>query len=256
MEAESSPRGAVNRPLRVILADDDPLVRRALRAAFVELGIDVVAEAADGQQAVEATRREQPDVILMDVEMPVVDGVTATLRIRRLMPNARVLMLTSSVDPRLGFLGLRAGAAGFLTKDVGVEALGRAVRGVAQGEAALSREFTLGLVERLRRLPDYSDGLRPVRSQLTTREWQVLDLMCAESSTDDMARELVLSIATVRSHVKHILHKLGAHSREEAVQVAGRLREGSPVGEGSSDQLTEAAFRRTFERLRAQAEER
>lgn len=238
----------VTETLRVLVVDDDPLVRRAIRVGLAAAGIEVAAEASDGAEAVDVAVKEQPDVILMDVDMPRVDGITATLRVRRKLPETPIVMFATTEDPDLGLLGLRAGASGFITKDVSAAALARALQGVARGEAALSRTLTLGLVERLRRMPGQGGGLRPVRSELTSREWQVLDLMMAGASTDGIARELVLSIETVRSHIKHILAKLDAHSREEAVQKATRLRE--MVGESEQVEQDELAFRRAFERLR------
>lgn len=238
--------------LRVLIADDDPLVRRALRRRLEELRIEIVAEADDGDSAVSAALDEHPDVVLMDIDMPRVDGITATLRLHRRAPDIPIVMFSASDDPDLGILGLRAGASGFITKDVSAIALARALYGVARGEAALSRTLTLGLVERLRRLPGQGGGLRPVKSDLTTREWQVLDLMCEGASTAGIAAELVLTVETVRSHIKHILAKLGVHSREEAVAAANKLRELDlgGAGEERDEEADELAFRHTLERLR------
>lgn len=239
--------------LRLLVVDDDPLVRRALRTALGAYeSLEIAGEAKDGDEAVDAARDIDPDVILMDIDMPEVDGITATLRIIRDDPAASIVMLASEEDPELGVLGLRAGASGFLAKDLPTEALARAIEGVARGEAAISRELTLKLIRRLRRMPDQLVGMRPVDSPLTTREWQVLDLMMAESSTEEIATKLVLSIETVRSHIKHILGKLGAHSRAEAVDVAMRLQHAAveEPGSATSSEVIESAYRRVFERLR------
>jgi NarL family two-component system response regulator LiaR len=246
------PPSPANGALRVLVVDDDPLVRRALRDALErERGFVVEGEAGDGAQAIDMAVERQPDVVLMDVDMPDVDGVTATLRIRRQAPGVQVVMLSTIADDELGLLGLRAGASGFLSKDLSTGALARSLHGVARGEAAISRALALKLIERLRRAPERATGMRPVQSALTSREWQVLDLMCAGATTDGIADELVLSIETVRSHVKHILAKLGAHSRAEAVEAAARLRAGGAgAGLGDAASLDELAFRRVLDRLR------
>jgi DNA-binding NarL/FixJ family response regulator len=239
----------------VLIADDDPLVRRALRQALeADAAFEVEGEADAGATAVEFAIANEPDVVLLDVDLPDLDGITATLRIRRQAPGVRVVMLCAAEDDELGMLGLRAGASGFLAKDVTDEALRRALVGVARGEAAVSRALTLTLVDRLRRAPERASGLRPVSSALTAREWQVLDLMAAGASTDGIADELVLSIETVRSHVKHILAKLGAHTRAEAVRAAARMRSPDVAAVDrprDAAELDELAFRLMLERLRA-----
>lgn len=247
------PPSPVDGALRVLVVDDDPLVRRALRDALAQQrGFLVAGEAEDGGEAISMALERRPDVVLMDVDLPVVDGVTATLRIRRQAPTVQVVMLSTIVDDELGLLGLRAGASGFLSKELSVDALARSLRGVTRGEAAISRALALKLIERLRRTPERASGMRPVQSSLTSREWQVLDLMCAGASTEGIADELVLSIETVRSHIKHILAKLGAHSRAEAVEAAARLRANGPTGASEkSTALDELAFRRVLDRLRA-----
>jgi DNA-binding NarL/FixJ family response regulator len=145
-------------------------------------------------------------------------------------------MLTRSEDDELGLLGLRAGAVGYLTKDMSVDAIPRALRGAHAGEAAISRVLSMKLVERLRMVPESGVGVRPVRSPLTPREWEVLDLLCADRSTDDIADTLVLSVETVRSHIKNLLRKLGVRSREEAVALATNLRApSSPASSNEAD---------------------
>ena len=210
--------------LRVIVADDDPLARRMVRDALQTDQFIVIADASDGREAVELARYYKPDIVLMDVVMPVMDGIEATKQITREVPGTRVIMLTRHDDDELGILGLRAGAVGYLTKDLSVDAIPRAVRSAHAGEAAISRSLSMRLIERLQSLPASGMGVRPVRSSLTPREWEVLDLLCADQGTDDIADQLVLSVETVRSHVKNILRKLGVGSREEAVAVAERIR--------------------------------
>jgi DNA-binding NarL/FixJ family response regulator len=218
----------------VIICDDDPLVRRLVRDALQLAGITVIAEAANGREALELTRFYRPEVVLMDVVMPGMDGIEATSRIVAEVPETRVVMLTGSEDDELALMGLRAGAVGYLTKDISVPAIPRALRGANAGEAAISRHLAMKLIERMRMVPEAGVGIRPVRSVLTPREWEVLDLLCGGESTDAIADTLVLSVETVRSHVKNLLRKLGVRSREEAVALAGNLRAPSaPFSRGS-----------------------
>jgi NarL family two-component system response regulator LiaR len=210
--------------LRVIVADDDPLARRLARDALQRGGVVVVADASDGREAVELARYYKPDVVLMDAVMPVMDGIDATRLITSELPQTRVVMLTRSDDDELGLLGLRAGAVGYLPKGISLEALPRALHGAHAGEAVISRVLSMRLVERLQSLPEEGIGVRPIRSPLTPREWEVLDLMCAARDTHEIAEELELSIDTVRSHSHNILRKLGVGSRAEAVALAHRLR--------------------------------
>jgi two-component system, NarL family, response regulator LiaR len=214
--------------LRVIVADDDPFARRAIKQALSQPGIIVIAEAHDGREAVELCLHYRPDVVLMDVVMPVLDGIAATRRIIKEMPDQVVVILTSSDEQEFGFLGLRAGAAGFLSKDVDIDALPQAMRGASQGEAVISRHLGMRLIEHLRRAPDGGTGMRPVKSPLTPREWEIIDLLVESKTTDEIADQLVLSTETVRSHVKNILRKLDVRSREEAVAAAQAMRGGLP----------------------------
>jgi two-component system, NarL family, response regulator LiaR len=210
--------------LRAIVADDDPLARRMIKDALRRADVIVVAEAHNGGEAIQLCLHYRPDVVVMDVVMPEVDGVSATRRILKEIPDQRIVMLTSSDDEEMGLLGLRAGAAGFLSKDLDIEALPRALRGVVEGEAAISRQMGMRLVEHLRSTPTGATGMRPVKSPLTPREWEVIDLLYEGMTTEQIADALVLSAETVRSHVKNILRKLGARSRAEAVEVAQRMR--------------------------------
>ncbi len=210
--------------LRVIICDDDPLVRRLVRDALHVAGIVVIAEASSGREAIDLTRHYRPDVVLMDVAMPGMDGIEATRRIAAHVPGARVVMLTGSQDDELALRGLRAGAVGYLSKNASVEAIPQALRDASTGEAAISGQLSMRLVERLRMVPEAGVGMRPVRSVLTSREWEILDRLCTNESTGEMAEALVLSAATVRSHVKNLLRKLGVRSREEAVALAANLR--------------------------------
>ena len=216
-------------PVKAIVADDDPLARTVVKEALRAAGITVVAEAGSGREAVELAAHYAPDVVLMDLLMPGIDGIEATKRIHRLRPSVRIIVLTSSDEEELGLLALRAGALGFLGKSVDPETLPRIVKAVARGEAAVPRRLTALLVERFQQSRVDAAGMRPVKSVLTDREWEVLDLLCREESTEEIAAELVLSVETVRSHVKSLLRKLGVSNRADAVAAALQLRGDAPL---------------------------
>jgi NarL family two-component system response regulator LiaR len=222
--------------LRAVIADDDPFARRVIKDVLQKAGVLVIAEARNGRQAVELTLFYRPDVVVMDVVMPELDGIIATRQIRKEIPEQLVIVLTGAgeEDQELGLQALRAGASGFLSKDLEIDALPRALEGVRAGEAAISRRMTRTLIDRLRDTPTGSSGMRPVKSPLTAREWEVIDLLKAAKTTDQIAGELVLSTETVRSHVKNILRKLDVRSREDAVVAADRMR-GSHGGEEPPD---------------------
>jgi two-component system, NarL family, response regulator LiaR len=215
-----------HQPLRAIVADDDPFARRMIKEALQNAGIVVIAEAQNGREAVELTLHYRPDVVLMDLVMPELDGIAATRAILRSAPKQVIVMLTSGNDDEVGLISLRAGAAGFLTKDLEIDALPRVVLGAIRGEAVISRRLSMRLVEHLRRTPAGSKGMRPVQSPLTPREWDVIELMAEGLTTERMAGLLVLSTETVRTHIKNILRKLDARSREEAVAAARSMQGG------------------------------
>jgi NarL family two-component system response regulator LiaR len=223
-ERQSQRPSEVDRRTRAIVADDDALARRMVKDVLQGAGISVVAEAHDGREAVELVRYHRPDIALLDVIMPHLDGIAATRQIVAEAPDQLVILLTRSDDEGLGILGLRAGAAGYLSKDVDLEALPRALEGALAGEAAISRGMTRRVIEHLQGSPECGRGMRPIQSSLTSREWQVLDLLTEQRTTEEIADALVLSQETVRTHVKSILRKLDVRSRAEAVAAAGRLR--------------------------------
>ena len=211
--------------IALLLADDQALVRGALAALLdLESDLEVVAEVGRGDEVVEAARRTRPDVALLDVEMPGLDGILATRRILKANPDQLVVALTGGDEDELGLLALRAGAVGFLAKDADIGALARALEGVRRGEAAVSREMTRRLIERFRRAAEGSSGLRPIKSPLTAREWQVIDLLTPDRSPENVAETLVVSPETVRSHIKNIMRKLEVHSRADAVAATERMR--------------------------------
>ena len=220
--------------IRAIVVDDDPMVRRAVRDALQESGVIVIAEARDGREGVELTWHYKPDVVVLDVFMPGLDGVAAMHRIHDRLPDTCCIMLSVSSDPELGVMALRSGAAGFLTKgQVSPSALAAILEGTLKGEVAGSRTLMAEVVAELRRLPQSGIGMRPVRSVLTPREWEVLDLMSLGRATSEIAEELVLSSETVRSHIKNLMRKLGAKSRAEAIELGARERR--PAGINPDD---------------------
>jgi len=211
-------------PLRVIIGDGDRDSRRAMRVRLQEGGVTVIAEAATGRETLELSVFYKPDVVLVETLLPDTDGVTVTRELTARIPGTAVVLLSETEDPELGLMALRAGAQGFLGRDIGLNALPRALKAAAHGEAVISRRLTMRIIDGMRRVREDGAGLRPVRSRLTSREWEVLDLLCEQLSTDEIADTLVLSPETVRSHIKNLLRKLGVRSRREAVEQAKRMR--------------------------------
>src|SRR3954469_18510666 len=210
--------------VRVLLVDQDPLVRRVVRDALAGGGISVVAEAGDGREAIDLASRCKPDVVLMDLVLPELDGPATIRRIVSASPLVRVVVLTAAKDAHAGVTALKSGASGYVTKDVELSTLPRIIAAVADGEAAVSRAFVSVLIDRLRSAPEGNAGLRPVRSRLTPREWEVMDLLCGGLSLDDVTDVLVVSSETARSHMQRAMRKLGVHSREAAIEAVRELR--------------------------------
>ncbi|SEG63834.1 RNA polymerase sigma factor, sigma-70 family [Nonomuraea solani] len=207
--------------LRAVIADDQALVRTGFRMILTADGIDVVAEAADGAEAVAAVRRTRPDVVLMDIRMPQMDGIEATRRIvAREANETRVLILTTYDLDRYVYAALTAGASGFLLKDVTPEQLVAAVRLVRSGDALLAPTITRRLVERFAHRDEARATLHRDLSELTPRELEVLRLLATGLSNAELADRLSLSATTVKTHVARILSKLGLRDRVQAVVLA------------------------------------
>ncbi len=208
--------------IRVALVDDQALVRSGFRMILEgQADMEVVAEAADGAEAVEVAARERPDVILMDVRMPRMDGIDATRRIAEMDGvGSRVLILTTYDLDEYVFRGLRAGASGFLLKDVAPEELVRAIRLVAEGESLLSPSVTRRLIEEFVRTPERAAAAPARLEALTEREREILALIAHGLTNAEIAGRLFLSIATVKTHVNHVFTKLGVRDRAQAVVLA------------------------------------
>ncbi|KAB8187353.1 response regulator [Microbispora catharanthi] len=217
--------------IRLAVVDDQALVRMGVRMLVEdEPDIDLVAEAADGAAAVAAVRRWRPDVVLMDIRMPVLDGIEALRRIVAEAPTTRVVMLTSfDLDDHV-FDALRAGASGFLLKSAEPDEMLRAVRVVAEGESLLSPAVTRRVIARFAGRPGPPGEARARLSALTEREREVVGWVAAGLSNDEIALRLVVSAATVRTHVGRAMTKLGARDRAQLVVFA--YQGGLPIPEG------------------------
>jgi DNA-binding NarL/FixJ family response regulator len=214
--------GGERAPLRVIVADDQRVVREGLTLMLGLIdGIEPVGAAADGEEALAMVAAERPDVVLMDLRMPRVDGIEATRRLARTHPHVGVVALTTYADDETVVQALQAGARGYLTKDAGAEQIQSAVERVAAGEAAIDpavQRQLLTAVQRGDSPPGPEDDELP--DGLTPREAEVLELIAAGLSNGEIATRLVVSGATVKSHVNHLFAKIGARDRAQAVAYA------------------------------------
>ncbi len=223
--------------IRVLLADDHAIVRRGIRALMAtEPNLEVVGEAENGRVAVEEAKRVRPDVVLMDLEMPEMDGIEATRRIMAEQPEAKVVVLTSFATDEKVFPAIKAGAKGYLLKDAGPQDLVEAIHQVQRGEASLHPKIARMLLREVSQPPE---GPR-TREPLSEREVEVLKLVAKGHRNQEIADSLVISEATVRTHVSNILGKLHLANRTQAALYA--LREGlasldeSDFGEAYSDE--------------------
>ena len=201
-------------PIKVMIVDDHPIVRDGLKNMLLAFDdLELVGEAGDGGEVLARCRQNPPDVILMDVFMPNMDGIAATRLILGQYPQMKVIMLTSSVEDSLVLDALQAGAAGFLLKNAAINTLAAAIRSVHAGQAALSPEATTALIHT-------RTGPRKPGSDLSEREREVLALIIEGLSNEEIGERLVISPATARHHVSACLHKLGAANRAQAAALA------------------------------------
>jgi len=213
--------GGVLVTIRLMLADDHRMLREGLRRSMTDQGFEVVGEARDGDEAIRLAEELQPEVILMDVTMPEVDGVEATRQIKVAFPNIKVVMLTMHADQEVLASAMRVGASGYLVKDCSTEEIANAIRDVASGKTALSPQLAASMLEEVRRLdqPAASEEDRVI----TKREEEVLQLIANGLSTTEVAEQLYISQKTVKNHLASIYQKLDARDRTQAVLQAVRM---------------------------------
>ena len=219
--------------IRILIVDDQQLVRTGFRAILsTEPDFEIVGEAGDGHEAIEAAARLSPDVVLMDIRMPKLDGLAATRHLATAPSRSRVIILTTFDLDEYVYEALRSGASGFLLKDAPADQLVTAIRVVAGGEALLAPSVTRRLIAEFTRRPP--PGARPAQvERLTARELEVLRLVAGGLSNGEIAKELFLSDATVKTHVGHMLTKLGLRDRVQAVVLAyesGLVQPGAASG--------------------------
>jgi DNA-binding NarL/FixJ family response regulator len=220
---------AVQAPSRVIIADDHPLFRSAIRRTLdVHPDLEVVGEAADGREALELCRRLRPDLVLMDVQMPQMDGLAATRAIKREYPDTEVLIVTTFEDPDYLFEAIQAGAAGYVLKIATPQEIIEAVRGVLRGESPLSPELSALLLRRLvaekrQERPPEGCPLPPLAEPLAPREVEVLRLLARGHTNQEIAQNLYVSTSTVKKYVHAVICKLGVSDRVQAAVRAAEL---------------------------------
>ena len=210
---------------RILIVDDHPLTRDALAALLQQNGFTVAGEAADGETAIQRAAELEPDLILLDLSMPGMNGLESLPRLRAAAPAAEVVVLTASGTEENLLAAIRAGAAGYLLKSEPPERIVEFLRGAARGEAALSGSIARRLLETVRETGGRETGVPDsIAAELTAREVEILLLLDDRLETDEIAKRLFISEHTVRSHVKSILRKLGVSSRREAVEKLAAAR--------------------------------
>ena len=210
--------------VRVLIADDHTMVREGLRWALEHAGIDVVGEASDGEEAVDLAEQFHPDVVLMDLSLPVLSGVAATKRIRTLIPDTSVLVLSMLSDDTAVFSALDAGAGGYLVKDCTTSEIVDAVKRVAGGERVIAPSVSSAMSESAQRSTRPSmPAVASTRPLISKREEEVLRLMATGVSIPEAARRLYISVKTVKNHLSSIYQKLDSHDRAQAVLKAVRM---------------------------------
>ena len=215
---------------RVLVADDHALVRSGIVGLLEAADLEVVGEAGDGEEAVAATRRLRPDVVLMDIRMPGLDGIEATARVAAGPDAPRVLVLTTFDLDEYVYAAMRAGASGYLLKDTPARELVAAVRVIAQGDALLSPSVTRRLIEEFARQPEPAASRAALPADLTDREREALELLAHGLSNREIAAAMVIGEATAKTHVSRLLMKLGVRDRVQAVVLAyesGLVRPGA-----------------------------
>jgi DNA-binding NarL/FixJ family response regulator len=204
---------------RVLIVDDHPLTREALASLLAQHDFNVIGQANGGAEAIALARELQPDIVLLDLTMPEMDGLTALPKVRDAAPNAEVVILTASGTEENLLSAIRAGAAGYLLKSEPPERIAEFLRSVAGGEAALSGSIARRLLERVREGGRLGGGVpEAIANRLSARELEVLLLLDEHLGTDEIAGRLFISEHTVRSHVKSLMRKLGVSSRREALE--------------------------------------
>jgi DNA-binding NarL/FixJ family response regulator len=205
-------------PERILVVDDHPLTREALASLLAQGGFDVVGQASDGEEAITLAGELLPDLVLLDLSMPGMDGLTALPLLRDAAPLAEVVVLTASGTEENLLAAIRGGAAGYLLKSEPPERIAQFLRGVAHGEAALSGAVARSLLDRVRDGGRIGGVPEEIESLLSARETEVLLLLDEHLTTEEIAERLFISEHTVRSHVKSLLSKLGVSSRREALE--------------------------------------